>query len=306
MTFRLRATTGLACLSTVALVLAGCGGAREDAVSTAEPISLEQLTHAASTSADATSGRVAFSVELSFPGADDPFALSGEGAFDADSDRSELSVDMSSFAKLLGGLFGAMAGPDAPDFDDPDAWKIDVVQDGDVAYVRFPAMAAELPDGKSWVRGDHDGLGAQGVELDELQQFTRTDPREMLDFLRGVSGAIETVGTEELRGTETTHYRATIDPADYEKLAPEEQREQLGALVDEIVGTSGIEKIPMDVWLDASGMVRKVVMTFSATPPGSTETGESAVSFELWDYGEPVTIELPPASEVVDASALED
>lgn len=306
MTFRLRATTGLACVSMVALLLVGCGGGREDAVSTANPISLGQLTEAASTSADATSGRVAFSVEMSFPGADDPFALSGEGAFDAGSDRSQLSVDLSSFAQLLGGLFGALAGPDAPDFDDPDAWKIDVVQDGDVAYVRFPAMAAELPDGKSWVRGDHDGLGAKGVELGELEQFTKTDPREMLDFLRGVSGEIEVVGTEELRGTETTHHRATIDPADYEKLAPEEQREQLGALVDEIVGASGIGKIPVDVWLDASGMVRKVVMSFSATPPGSTETAESSVSFELWDYGEPVTIELPPASEIVDASALKE
>jgi hypothetical protein len=306
MTLRLRATTGLACLGMTALALAGCGGGGGDAVATAEPISLAQLTDAASTSADATSGRVAFAVEMSFPGADDPFALSGEGAFDAASDRSTLSVDMSSFAKLLGGLFGAMAGPDAPDFDDPDAWKIDVVQDGDVAYVRFPAMAAELSDGKSWVRGAHDGLGAKGVELGELEQFTQTDPREMLDFLRGVSGEIETVGTEELRGTETSHYRATIDPADYEKLAPEEQREQLGALVDEIVGTSGIGKIPVDVWLDASGMVRKVAMTFAATPPGGAETAESSVSFELWDYGEPVTIELPPASEVVDASALKD
>jgi hypothetical protein len=305
MTPRLRATIGLACVGVAGLALAACGGGGE-AVATPEPISLEQLTSAASTSADATSGRLAFSVEMSLPGTDDPFALSGEGAFDAASDRSALSVDMSSFAQLLGGLFGAMAGPDAPDFDDPDAWQIDVVQDGEVAYVRFPAMASELPDGKSWVRGDHDGLGANGVELDELQQFTKTDPREMLAFLRGVSGEIEAVGTEELRGTETTHYRATIDPADYEKLAPEEQREQLGALVDEIVGKSGIGKIPVDVWLDASGMVRKVGMTFSAAPPGSTETAESSVSFELWDYGEPVTIELPPASEVVDASVLED
>jgi hypothetical protein len=28
------------------------------------------------------------------------------------------------------------------------------------------------------------------------------------------------------------------------------------------------------------------------------------MSFEIWDYDEPVDIELPPASEVVDASAV--
>ncbi len=294
-------TVGLACLGLAGLALVGCGGGR-DAVPTAEPISLEQLTSAASTSAEATSGRFAFSVEMSLPGADDSFALSGDGAFDAAADRSAMSLDMSSFAKLLGGLFGAMAGPDAPDFGDPDAWKIDVVQVGEDAYVRFPAMAAELPDGKSWVRGDYEGVGAQGVDVDDLDELTQVDPRELLGLLRAASGDVEVVGTEELRGTETTHYRATIDPAEYAKLAPD--HEQLDALVDELVGRSGIGDVPVDVWLDATGMVRKVALAFAATPPGGTRTAESSVSFELWDYGEPVAIEPPPASEVVDASAL--
>jgi hypothetical protein len=304
MTFRLRATTGLACVSTVVLLLVGCGGGDEGAVATVEPISLEQLTSAASTSADAPSGRFAFSMEASFPGTDEPLALSGEGAFDAASDRGALSVDFSSFAKLLGGLFGALAGPDAPDFDDPDAWQIDVVQIGEEAYVRFPVMADQLPDGKSWVRGEYEGVGAQGIDLGDLEPITKADPREMLGFLRGVSGEIQVVGTEELRGVDTTHYRATVDPAEFEKLAPESEREQLGPLVDEFVGQSGIGEVPVDVWIDAEGMVRKVVMSFTATQPGSSETAESTVSFELWDYGEPVAIEPPPASEVADASTL--
>ena len=236
---------------------------------------------------------------MSLPGAGGSLALSGDGAFDADADRSAMSLDMSSFATLLGGLFGATAGPDAPDFGDPDAWKIDVVQVGEDAYVRFPAMADELPDGRSWVRGDYEGAGAQGVDLDEL---TQVDPRELLGLLRGASGDVEVVGIEELRGTETTHYRATIDPAEYAKLAPD--HEQLDALVDELVEQSGIGDVPVDVWLDATGLVRKVTMAFTATRPGGTGTGESSVSFELWDYGEPVAIEPPPASEVVDASAL--
>ncbi len=298
MTLRLRATVVLACLGLAGLAVVGCGGAR-DAVPTAEAISLEQLTSAARASAEAASGRFAFSVEMSLAGADDPFALTGEGEFDADADRSAMSVDLSSFATLLGGIFGATAGADAPDFGDPDAWKIDVVQVGEDAYVRFPAMADELPDGKSWVRGDYEGAGPQGVDLDEL---TQVDPRELLGLLRAASGDVEVVGTEELRGEETTHYRATIDPAEYAKLAL--AHEQRDALVDELVERSGIGDVPVDLWLDATGMVRKVTMAFAATASGGTGTAESSLSVELWDYGEPVAIEPPPASEVVDASAL--
>jgi hypothetical protein len=304
MTSRLRVVAALLALGALGLLLGGCGGGSEGTVASGEPIAFEELAQAARTSADATSGRFAFSLEMSMPGVDDPFGLSGEGAFDAASERAALSIDMSSFATLLGGLFAGMAGPDAPDLGDPDAWRIDVVQDGTDAYVRFPALDDQLPEGKSWVRGDERGAHAQGIDFSELEQFTRTDPRELLDTLEAVSGEIETVGVEQLRGVETTHYRATIDPARYAELAPKGQHEQFGALVDEVVAQSGLGKIPVDVWLDGSGLVRKVAMGFSATQPGTTKTAEASVTFELFDYGEQVEIDVPPAEQVVDASAL--
>jgi hypothetical protein len=304
MTLRLRAVAArLLLLGLLAALAGGCGG-NDGTVTSGEPVSLEALSAAASSSADATSGRLAFSLELSMPGSDDRFGFSGEGAFDAASERAELSLDMSSFAALLGGLFAGAAGSGAPDFDDPDGWRIEVVQDGNEAYVRFPALADQLPAGKSWVRADARDAGAQGIDFSELEQLTGTDPRELLRALEAVSGEIETVGTEELRGVETTHYRATIDPAEYAKLASKAQGEQLGELVDGIVAQSGLGAFPVDVWLDGSGLVRKVAMDLSATQPGTSEEFEASVSFELFDYGEPVEIELPPASRVVDASAL--
>jgi hypothetical protein len=304
MTLRVRVVAALLALGALGPVLGGCGGGEQGTASGGEPIAFEELAQAARSSADATSGRLAFSLELSMPGADEPFGLSGEGAFDAASERASLSLDLSSFAALLGSFFASLAGSDAPDLGDPDAWRIDVVQDGTDAYVRFPALDDQLPEGKSWVRGDESDANAQGIDFSELEQFTRTDPRELLDTLEAVSGEIETVGVERLRGVETTHYRATIDPARYEELAPKGRREQFGALVDQAVAQSGIGMIPVDVWLDGSGLVRKVAMDFSATQPGTSETDEASVTFELYDYGEPVEIDVPPAEQVVDASAL--
>ena len=308
---RMTRSFGIAlCSSLAALSLAlatGCGGSDGATAVAGEPINFQELARSASASSDATSGRFAFDMRMSFPGADEPFAFSGEGAFDARSERASFSVDMSSFASLLGGLFAGLAGPNtagAPDFDDPSAWKIEAVQDGTVSYVRFPALDEQLPDGKSWIRTDSHTAAGQGVDVSQLDQFTSNDPRELLDFLQGVSGEIETVGSEVLRGVRTTHYRATIDPLEYAKLAPPEKRQELESLVEQMAGQSGLGAIPVDVWLDENGLVRKLTMAFSATQPGTSESSDVSMTFELYDYGERVDIDLPPESEVVDASAV--
>jgi hypothetical protein len=285
-----------------AAAAAGCGAS----VTSGEPVTFEQLASSAKTSAEATSGRFAFSMEMTMPDAPEQFAFSGEGAFDAAARRASLSFDLSSLAGLLGALLaGFGGGADAPDFGDPSQWQLESIQDGDIMYMRLPAVSGELPDGKTWVRMDlrKDGE-SKGFDFSELEQFTNNDPRKALDFLRAASGEIETVGSETLRGTETTHYRATVDLGDYERLVPASEREQAGSMFGDLVDESGVGEVPVDVWLDESGLVRKLTMAVTATEPGSSETTEVTVSFELWDYGEDLAIELPPADEVADESVV--
>jgi hypothetical protein len=292
------------------VLAAGCGGSDSSSSSAVggEPVSFERLAQSASTSAEAKSGRFSFDMSMTFPGTDEPFAFSGEGAFDEASGRAAFAVDMSSFAKLLGGFAAGLAGPDAkdlPDFDDPSGWKIEVVQDGEVGYVRFPALDSQLPEGTSWIRANEGDTSAQtGFDFDEFEQFAKTDPRDLLDSLRAVTSDVETIGSEELRGVETTHYRAVIDPADLAKQAPAAGNEMSQTLVGQLTAQSGLGPIPVDVWIDETGLVRKLAMAFTATEPGSAQSSEVSMSFELWDYGERVGIELPPASQVADASAV--
>jgi hypothetical protein len=281
-----------------ALLLAGCGGGDTSSAVGGEPISFQELSRSATQSAEATSGRFAFDMALTLPGTDEPFSLSGDGAFDATSERASFSVDMSSFAKLIGAFVTGLAGPDTsgvPDFGDPDGWRVEVVQDGEVGYVRLPALDDQLPQGKSWIR-HKGGATAGGFSFDELEQFSTSDPREVLDSLQAVTSDIETVGTEDLRGVETTHYRAVVDPA---KLARGSE-----PLIDQLAAQSGLEEIPVDVWIDANGLVRRLSMDFSVTEPATSKEGGVSMSFELWDYGEDVEIALPPASQIVDASAV--
>ena len=285
-----------------ALLGAGCGGGDSGPSVSGESISVRELAQSASTSADAASGRFSFEMSATLPGTSEPFSMSGEGAFDAASERARFAVDMSSVAKLLGAFVSGLAGPNAgdlPDFDDPDGWKIELVQDGNVEYVRFPAIDDQLPAGKSWLRG------AEGVSAGafDFRKFTSGDPREALDALRGITSDIETLGTDELHGVETTHYRAILDPAELAKARDREGRPAPQSVVDRLTG-SGVDDIPVDVWIDPAGLIRKLTMALSATQPGTTQSSEASISFELWDYGESVKIAVPPASEVAHASAL--
>jgi hypothetical protein len=179
------------------------------------------------------------------------------------------------------------------------------VRDGSTTFVKFPAIAAELPKGKLWVKAE-DGqvVQAGGFELQEFEQFTSADPKQFLEMLRELAGTIEVVGTETVRGAETTHYRATVDAESVAKSASEETGQDLGGLTDQLVGQSGISEVPIDVWIDGDGVVRKILLDVEATQPGDSAPSRAMLSFELWDIGAPVAIDLPPASEVVDASAL--
>jgi hypothetical protein len=215
---------------------------------------------------------------------------------------------MSSLAKLLGGFvagFGAAGATDLPDFDDPAGWKIEVVKDGNVDYLRFPAIDDKLPEGKSWIRGTGGNVNAAGIGLKEVDSFTHNDPRDVLDALRALSGDVETVGTEALRGVETTHYRVHVDPTELAKKAAREQG--AGAttdLLDQLGTQPGVTDVPLDVWIDGDDLVRKLSMHLAASEQGSSQAGDVSIAFELWDYGERVEIDVPPASQVVDAAAV--
>jgi hypothetical protein len=288
-----------------AVVLAGCGGGT---TVTNESLTFEQLSEAATSSADATSGRFAFSFEMTVPDLEKPFAFAGEGAFDANADRAHLSFDFSSFAELLGGMFSGFggSGSQAPDFGDPKAWQIEAVKDGEDVYMRFPAIASQLPAGKSWVKTNAQDAGTgTSFNFSQLQDMSSNDPRKMLEFLRAASGGIENVGREELRGVSTTHYRATVDLREYEKLVPPDKREELRSMMSEALEQTGLTELPVDVWLDDNGLVRQVEMSVSGRQPGTDETLDGTIRFELWDYGKVVDIDLPPAAEVVDASAID-
>jgi hypothetical protein len=289
-------------LAASAALLTGCGGA-----TTAErALTLEGLAQAATTTSEATTGRFTFGMDMTAPDGYETVTFSGYGAFNTAAERSEMTLDMSALASFFG-AFGT-GSTDAGDLTKPELWKIDAVLDGLVMYMRFPLLS-RLPDapfkGKQWVKLDlRRAAGSAGFDLDQLKEFTSNDPRDMLRMLRAVGGELQAIGEEELHGVDTTHYSTTVDLLRYKELFPPSQREKLGFMLDELVKQSGLREIPVEVWVDAGSLVHKMTMTMAATQPGTGQSFEASMRFELYDYGEPVDIEVPAGSAVFDVSTL--
>ena len=104
--------------------------------------------------------------------------FTGEGAFDTGVDKTEMSLDLSSFLKLMQGFAGSLGGSGVDTGLDPDDFKLDAVMDGLVMYMRFPFLADKLPGGKEWVKIDLRQAASRvpGVDLDQFLQFANNGP----------------------------------------------------------------------------------------------------------------------------------
>jgi hypothetical protein len=111
------------------------------------------------------------------------------------------------------------------------------------------------------------------------------DPSAMFDrFSDAITGGTY-VGKETVDGTQTDHYRLTVDA-----------RAVASALPSQAAGAASA--IPatetMDVWFDGDGRYKQMTM----------KVGGETVSESFTKWGEPVDISAPPASQVQDLDKL--
>lgn len=296
----LRIVSALALVSVLAALVVGCGG-----TSSAPARQLDSLASVVERTAEADTARFDLALEMSFPGAPEPFAFGVDGAFDTALKRAQMTIDLSSLMSMLGTLGGALGGDVSGELGSPEDWKLEAILDGDVVYVKVPKFAVdEVPGGKSWIKGDLETLSQAGGGSVDLGSLGGSDPRELLQFLDAVSDDLETVGRESQRGVDTTHYRATLDLAKALEMSAGKQAAAALGNVEQLLEQSGLATVPVDVWVDDDDLLRRLDIGFTVSQPGQGEA-EVSMTFELYDYGEPLFIELPSPADVADASALQ-
>jgi hypothetical protein len=278
-------------LAMLAVLLAGCGAS--DTVSK----SLDPVAAAASNTARLPTTHMSMTATISVPGLAAPIQMSGQGAVDNVRKRGSMSLDMSSMARSM---------PATGGLNDPSLWRGEYVFDfsgGMVVYMRFPFMSKALGGGKSWVRMDIGSMGREmGVNLDQFMQMNQSNPAQQLEFLRAVSGRFTKLGTGRVRGVTGTRYRTSIDIRKYPNLVPEKQRQAMKKSIDTLVGVMGKPTYPVEVWIDAKQLVRRMTMRMDMKAP--TGSLAFAMSMDFYGFGRPVSVKFPRPEETVDMTKL--
>ena len=161
------------------------------------------------------------------------------------------------------------------------------------AYYRLPP--GTLGGGKSWIRLDLQNVAdAGGVDLGPLVQGSQADPSQYLLWLRALGPGVTRIGEEEIRSVPTTRYRAAVDLQQLENRAPPGKKAEWEAYVQTLRDRLGLEFIPVEVWIDGDGLIRRLYHEYGFTTEGTIST----VTTELFDFGVDVNAEAPPPGQV--------
>ncbi|HEY7694459.1 MAG TPA: hypothetical protein VH816_19140 [Gaiellaceae bacterium] len=290
----------LAGLAAAVLLAAGCGSSDVANVPDSVAPGARFLASAATKSTGTPSMKTDLTVTmLSSQLPSGRVEMTATGALDNENHRMSMRLDMSKLVAQLGsampgalGSTGDWVGQEVGDFADG----------GAVVYLNLPVLSKVLPGGKPWIKMDLNAIGKQaGLDLSQLTQFS-SDPSRMVDWLRTVSGKVDTIGTEQLDGVETTHYRANVDLSKYPDLVPADQREAVRHAIDQLTKAAHLSSFPVHVWVGKDGLVRQVRAVLTETVQG--QTMNVVTSERFYDFGAPVDIQLPSADQVTDISSM--
>ena len=181
-----------------------------------------------------------------------------DGVMDSTTGEAEFTMDMSSlFASVPSnqrGLIEQMFGDG----------KIEYVQSGGKAYMKVPGLLNGYPGDAEWVsipiESSADAMGALGVAFE--------NPTSMLAELQADSDVTE-VGREVVGGIETTRFQVSLASED----------------LDPTGFFNG--DLPLSVWIDDQGVLRRVELQFDAAGMSG------GMVMQISDFGVDVNVDVP-------------
>jgi hypothetical protein len=255
---------------------------------------------AASASNSANAGTVAFTVSASETSpATTTQIVSGAGSVDLAKGVGQITATVPALSSILGG----------------DS-SVTVVSDGKDLYLDVPAISS-LVGGKTWLKASPSSASSLigGSSAGSLSLSTLTDPGQVLALLGSLGSPVTNLGTVQLGGTSTTEYRTAVSLSGLaSQLGAGSTSSSAGAL-SKALQQLGVATVPVTVWVGQDGLVRQVALavdlshaTLGGLLGGSTAAPVAGSSLDLTvgfsHYGQPVSVNVPPASQVTDLSSI--
>lgn len=278
-------------VSSLLLLGVGCGNAGDPVKASGSKGNKGPAVVIAAAGETIKAGTSKIAMTAEFAGGGQSFAMAGEGAFDYLGQAGHMTVKLS--------------GDEIPDAFS--GFEMRFLKT--IIYMKFPAEFSTLVPGlKQWVRIDVQQMAKQqGLNLPGFNTFAGQDPASAIAFMRGAK-SIEEVGSETIRGTQTTHFKMIVDMQKAIEALPGDQK----AGLQEMLKKAGITEMPMEGWIDAEGRLRRMrfaldvaKLTAGAGTSGAPAEGAMTITVDLFDFGTSVDVKAPPAAEVSDFSELQ-
>jgi hypothetical protein len=275
----MRPSSALAALAAAAALIgggtliAGCGSSA----------GLDPVARAAEVSEKQAGVRFTFEIQVSSPQSPSGFTITGGGYQSRSQKAARMSMN-----------FPGMPGLSAT------GTSIEGVELYPFVYLHMPFIADKLPAGKSWIELDTSKL-AKALSAGSPSQplsFGETDPTQFLQYLRASGGDVHKVGSQQLYGVPTTRYQSTLQLKRVLEGLPSFRRAIAKAMLQQGAFDGAI---PVEVWIDAQKLVRRVQMSLSFSR--ATASGTVTITVNFPTYGPVPVISAPAPGEVVDLTS---
>ena len=243
----------------------------------------------------ATSGR--FEGTITVAGGDDVpdgLELTFTGAFDPANDASEIQMDLGAVALAAAAQEGTDLGPMAALFEEP----MIVRTIGTRSFVSWGLFSLLTGTEDTWLETEADEAG------DITSSFGGTgngSPVDVLAALEAANAEITELGTDDVRGVSTTHILAVGDLAELDETLTDDER----ATLERDLGDLQTSEFPMEFWIDDDGLIRRYAIDLSGLAQSESEFEQAGLVFEFYDYGADISIEMPPADQIISADEFD-
>jgi hypothetical protein len=228
-----------------------------------------------------SSARMTFGVALEgSSGIPARMAMSGIGEFDLGSPRrAHVTLDMSDF----------------------NSGTIEVIQAGEILYLRGPTFELPDVDGR-WIRVDMASDHFLAAQITRLMS-SQADPWSGLYLLRGVTAPAREVEPAMIDGTRLRHLLLRLDLDRAVERATGATRDYLVARVHELITAGVAAAFDAEVWIDEEDRIRRAVYRMAVSPLKGG--GEMILDYDITDIGAVVEIDIPAGTDdVVDIEDL--
>jgi hypothetical protein len=255
----------------------GCGSGTAAAI--------DPVAQAAQDTTHVGGAHMSFSGSVQVGGLVSPITLTGSGYFNFARREGSFSFAMSG---LPASAQGALGGGSLQ--------IVELFKQGTL-YMGSPLLAG-VSGGRRWVSLDIARVGhAIGLDPTSLTSGG-ANPADYLRYLDAAGARTAAVGHGDVRGVPTTHYSGTLDLVRAADALPGSDRAQARAAIEQLVAQTGQRAMPIEVWVDAHRLVRRISLSLSFSNGG--RQASTTIRADYYDFGPTPAVNAPPSSEVLD------